>query len=241
MTPEEIMNGVALKEILKLPNSGTDSGEEQSASTVEGLYEQALFGRAGTARQSQKRDSSDSRETAEKRRGTSQSENANLLLRDSDRQEQSLKSLLGPDVYSRVHPSSASSDRFSDAFGLNNDNKWNEVSPGSLRAKEAQEAEIRKFQNLLDETYNVQPSAMGKSSPGANPGLSSSLGSSPAPDLHNPFEMAPGVPVNPALLPPVAPAAPVPASLSLTPFTYSPPLNSLLMRKPDFTMPRRSF
>jgi hypothetical protein len=240
MTPEEIMNGVALKEMLKLPNSGNDGGEARSASTVEGMYEQALFGRAGTARQPQKHDLQ-GWETAEKRSGTSKSDNPNLLLPDSDRQEQSLKNLLGSDLYSRYHPSGASRDRLADVFGPNNDNTWSEVSPESILAKETQAATIRQFQNMLDETYVVQPSVPGRISPAADPGLSSNPGSSPALDSRNPFAPTPGVAVDPALLPPTAPHAPVPSSLSPAPFSFTPPLNSLLMRKPDSTMPRRAF
>jgi hypothetical protein len=113
----------------------------------------------------------------------------------------------------------------------------------SKRAEELQKRQIDDYKALLgysrtplDDAGQLTPSA------GQNPLSTGSLATPLVPDPYNPFAMAPSTvnpTLDPGLLAPTAPQAPVPSSLAPVPF--APPLGRTTAPKPIFSVPKRAF
>ena len=228
MTPEDMMRDIALKGILKGQGTGPDGEEGQPASTMERLYEGMLFGHGGAANSLQKRDFFRLRKPAEAASDFSLSEELGAFKQDSDSD-------------SPFSPPSAKPKGVLDVFGFGNDRRRNEESPEGIREKEAQAMQMKEYRDLLNGVSGLQPPMPGRASPSSDPWVSSSPVPSADPSQLNPFATAPGSIINPALSPPKVPASPIPSSLSPPRFTTPLVVNSMLMRGPDFSVPRRQF
>jgi hypothetical protein len=245
-SPDNVLRDMALKEILNLPDNGVEGEDTRSASPVGRYYERMLRGRAGTLRQEY--DWLGSRRTVEEQNRQTRSEDAVSLLGGADQSDQSMRHLMNPEV-DALSFSGGKPGGLLETFGLRADPVRNETDQESVRIRVAQETQLKRFQSLLDNTYEADPLGPTRPAAPANPWLSASPTTAPGLELHNPSAAVPGA-LGAAgagfnIAPPLPPSAPLaPAASSLTPAPY--PLlpqqvNSMLLRKPDFTAPRRAF
>lgn len=238
-TPEEAMREMLVNELLKLPgyepNRQTKDQRRQPAPSIESVYERMLVGGAETANPWRYYDLFGSRRTAEERHGSSALEEPKSPWGDDGL---TLKNYADSALNSRLSRPDTGPKSLSDLFGLDADNRPNEMSPEAIRAKEAQENQLKRFQDLLNGIYDIQPTATAEnSSPAANPWESSTVVFPSAPEQPNPWAKAQGA-INPNLLPPSAPAVQVPSSLSPAPYTPPPKTPP---PKPLFSVPQRAF
>lgn len=241
-SPDDVIRDKALREILNLPDYGSDGDGTRSPSTVGRFYERMVRGQAGMGSPSQNNDWFGLRRTPEERNRPGQIDDGISHLSGLYQSDRSLRNLLNPDLNAGSSWAGRSPDSLLEAFGLSSDRGGKEGDFESIRAQEAHETQLKRFQDLLNKTYDADPLVPGKSSSAANPWLGSSPMASPGLDLRNPFATMSGAVVNSAPLPPVAPAPPLPSSLSPTPYIPQPPqVNSMLMRRPEVTVPRRAF
>jgi hypothetical protein len=238
LTPEDAVREIAMKDILNLPDFGSDGEETRPASTVERYYERMWRARSGTS-PSQQNSLPGSQKTGEEKSSAFSLENAKPVSGMVDRPQQSLKSLLDADLNDYFSIPGARPNSLLEAFGLTaEDDRDNELSPQNIAKKAREKQQIQQFQELLDGISSA-PSLPEKPSPVSNPWLGGSQVSASIPDPLNPFATLPGTTVNPALLPPTAPIAPVPSSLS--PIPYSAVQERTAPPRPNFLFPQRVF
>ena len=240
-SPEEAMRDMALREILNLPDYEAEGNNPRSSPSVGRYYEQMIRGQTGVLRQDY--DWPGSRRTAEDRNRSVQPADTVSLLSGANQPEHSLRNLLNPDGDGRPSLPDSGPGSLLEAFGLRDDSVSHEPALETLRAREAQETQLKRFQSLLDKTYEADPLVPTRPAAPANPWLNTSSATSPGLNLYNPLAAPPGTALN--LAPPLPPSAPTaPTASSLTPASFLPQpqqVNSQLLRKPDITVPRRAF
>ncbi len=237
-TPEEMMHGIVVKEMLSLPDYGMDGEAAQPPTRAGGIHDRTSSVRRRTDDSARIEDEFSLRNSSERRSSFWQLEESNPLLGVSERPEQSLKNLLGANQTSRLGFTDGRPNSLLEAFGLTPDeNRENDLSPENVAKKARESAQIQRYQDLLDGGHGVLTPLPNGSSPGANPWL----GGRPVAivDPLNPFAAVPGSAVNPALLPPVTPPMPIPSSLA--PIPYEAPAARTPAPKPNFSVPQRVF
>jgi hypothetical protein len=241
-SPDDVIRDKALREVLNLPDYSSDGDETRSSSTVGRYYERMVRGQAGQGNPMSNNDWFGLRRTSEERNRPAQIDDGISLLSGLYQSDRSLKSLLNPDLSARSSSAGGGSDGLLEAFGLSSDRGGRDLDFESLRAREAHETQLKRFQDLLNKSYEADPLVPARSGSAANPWLGSSPAASPGLDLRSPFATMSGAAVHSAPLPPIAPAPPLSSSLSPTPYIPQPPqVNSMLMRRPEVTAPRRAF
>jgi hypothetical protein len=239
-SPEEVIRDRALRDILNLPEYGLGNDEAKGLSNVGITYDRLLRGRTGMGGAGTGFDPFNLRRPGDPRNRPTQHEDGNPAWGGIGSSEHSLKSLLNPESNVGVSPASVTPNSFLEAFGLTGDYSARETDAEQLRVREAQETQLKRFQALLDKTSDIDP--LVPRSPASASWLSGSSMAAPVADPRNPFGLTPAGTVNAAPLPPSAPAPPpLPSSLSPAAFLQEAPPASLLMRRPDVTVPRRAF
>jgi hypothetical protein len=246
LAPEETLRQMLIRDLLKSPYDEPDDANsaltEQPGSSMTRFYDQFLTARPQASNRSNPAGSFWSRTQMGDQRDSSDSENSGSRWDDSAN--------LSPNRLPRFDPNSRSSspgDRpgsLMDLFGpRDNRGEDAELLLESKRAEELQKRQIDDYKALLgysrtplDDAGQLTPSA------GQNPLSTGSLATPLVPDPYNPFAMAPSTvnpTLDPGLLAPTAPQAPVPSSLAPVPF--APPLGRTTAPKPIFSVPKRAF
>jgi hypothetical protein len=227
--PEDVMQEQLLREILRLPDperSGqTRDRKLQPAFSMESLYDRALGRGAENRNVSQYYDATALRRMVEE---------ANTF----GRVEESKSSWAEDPFFGKNYlDSGAGPKNLFRGFGLDADNRPSELTPESRRAKAAQEELLKRFESLLNGSYDYQSAGTPQNAGvPANPGASGSAAPVSSESQQSSL-LNPAGPGGTAWAPPTAPTAPVPGSLSTTPPLPArlPPL------KPVFSVPQRGF
>ena len=241
---QEMMRSIVLQSILKSPGQESEGKKTKTSSSVDWLYQRVLHGKAGTDYDWQSLDLFGSARRGGGRRGTSPGDTRDLFSGEAGRSGRSVDDIPDFDLDSPFSPPSAKPNNLGDMFGPDPSYSSYEMSPEGIRAKQLQETQIKRFQDLLDGLYNPPaPPATASptlSGPAGNPWWSARPLPISGPEQRNPYVTLPGATIDPALLPPKPPTAPVPLSLSPAPYT-PPQINSMLTPPADFTVPHRPF
>jgi hypothetical protein len=242
-TPEETLQRLLVKDLLKLPDlepNGQNNGlMQQPAPSMERFYERLLDGRPQMAGQPKYYDSFGSRNAGGYRSGSSELEESRSPWGAAD--TLSSKNLPGSDLNSRFSPSSTRPDSLSDLFGLHkNRREDDELSPEKKREDEAMKKQLDDYRTLLGSPSSPLEGFGSVASPARpNPWSGGSSALPTVLDNYGIFGAMRGTFANSALSPPIAPVAPLPSSLA--PVPYTPPPNRTQAPKPIFTVPQRAF
>jgi hypothetical protein len=249
LAPEERLRQMLVRNLLKSPYDQPDDADatltEQPESSMTHFYDQFLTARPQASNRSNPSGSFWSRTQTGDQRDSSDSEDSRPSWDDS--------AYLSPNRLPRFDPNSRSSypgDRpgsLMDLFGPR-DNRGEDADLllETKRAEELQRRQIDDYKALLGYSPKPTPlydSGQLTSSAGQNPLSTGSLATPLVSDPYNPFAMAPSTvnpTLDPGLLAPTAPQAPVPSSLAPVPNT--PPQTSIPAPKPIFSvLPQRAF
>ena len=239
MAPDEMLLQVALRNFLNGPYTDSRNTERGRPGTrTESVYEQILDSRSGWAPRGSgpaySDDNSSFRPSAQKPDRAS-----DYLDRSPSADE-----ILGLDHDGTLSVPGARPESLTEMLGLLNNTPGLSV-PGLETKQDAQArgAQVDAYQNLLNGVYEIHPAiAAQQPTQPSSPWLSGSQNPPPAVSL-NPYATLPGSTVNPALLPPPAPTAPIPASLTPAPYNPEPPPpnNNMLLKSTTVDVVRRPF
>ena len=240
-TPEETFRDVLIKQFLGVPasqqNDPRNGSMQPPASSLQSFYEQMLSGRSDAANGVKKPGFSGSRKTDQDGKRSSDPDDAKAPGGNFD--ALTTKDILRSDLNSRLSISDSRPNSDSDFFGLGNNRK---ADIGSLlearREQEDVKRQLEDYRAILGYSSTPALADPGSALSSTRPNLLSvSRPAAPAPNRYNPFALTPGALGSTQPLPPGAPLAPVPSSLTPVPYTPPPP------RVPtsDFSVPRRVF
>lgn len=236
-TPEDVLRNMLLRKLLKLPSTDKKDREADHELSVQSIYQQMLSGNADAAK-GPKHDGLGLSGT--------QSSPDNFTAVDESRPWWNADNPLGnnyagPAVAPGSVPLGIDPNGSADLFGFRANTPSTDLSPQAIQAKQAQQVQMKKFQDLLNGVYDSAPA--GASSHGAGSLMLNPLtGSAPPADSAaghlNPFTKTPGID-NSYLSPPKPPANPVPSSLA--PVVETPPPPREPAPKPVFSRPEPMF
>ena len=252
LAPEETLRRMLIRDLVKSPydesddeNSGSTDKPGSSGDSMKHIYDRFLSMQPELPKRSDSSDSFWPQTKKGDRADSSESKDPGSRRNDSEITLSSPNRLFGFDSGSDFSSRGDRQNGLMDQFGLRNDRVGEtEQLLENKRAEGIQKRQLDDYKAMVG--YSATPLFDFSQLPSSGTRNPLSMGGPAAPvmapDPYNPFALTPAnvnPTLDPGLLAPTAPQAPVPSSLSAIPFTPQQPRT--LAPKPIFSIPQRAF